>query len=226
MNTELIRKLALQQIQEEEQRKKEEEIQLAVALEVERLRSRPATELVKDDLTELKNELFNLKQKVRSLEEKLSNNPLERKVMELATYMGDTTLAFRSTHGINKRRFRNTYEVLNNNSNNNWYSVIVIAGLAYSFSIDYSKRIFQIGCQQTNNPNGQIFEYTFHECCIDPYTYSKNEFILEVSTDKVTVRIGDVLIHRDLPRKYSTEELFDIGFITMGYKGKAFVEYY
>ena len=229
MNSEVIRKLALQQIQEEEQKKKEEEIKLAVALEVERLRSRPSTELVKDDLSELKNEILELKRKVSYLEIQLNNNPLDRKVMELANYMGDTTLAFRSSFGLTKRKFRANYRVLNNNSNNNWNNDFMVGGTNFCLSIDYSKRVFQI-ITHTNNENRKMIEYSFKDCNIDPYDESRDyEFTVEVSTENVHIYIGDISFKRDLSSLYRTGYLFENGFIVL-YKdrfgGCGLKEYY
>jgi hypothetical protein len=229
MNSEIIRKLALQQIKEEETKKKEDELQKAVLAEVERLRSRPTTEVVKDDMSDLRNELRELKRKVSSLEEKLLNNPLERKVLQLATYMGDSTLKFRSGNGMTTRTFRGSYEILQHtHSNNNWNDTMIVGGLNLYFMFDYSRRIFQLNEQENNyHPSGgntfvRSFEYTFKECCIDPYSFSKNEILLDVTSDKVTVRVGDLLVSRSLGRTYTSDEMFEPGFITP----YSFREYY
>lgn len=228
MNSEVIRKLALQQIQEEEQKKKEEEIKLAVALEVERLRSRPSTELVKDDLSELKNEILELKRKVSYLEIQLNNKPLERKVLELATLMGNSTLSFRSGHGLTKRNFYTQYRVLNNGNNNNFNSGFAAGGINFCLSIDYSKRMFQIATHH-NNENKKILEYTFKECCIDPYDESKTyKITAEVTSEYGAIRIGDVIYKQELSCKYRPEQLFETDFIALfnNKYGIGFTEYY
>lgn len=229
MNSELIRKLAIQQLQEEETKKKEKEIQEAVLAEVERLRARPATELVKDDLSEMKQQLKELRQRVDFLEAKAADNSAERNIFDLATLMGDSTLSFRSGLGITKRKFRASYTILNNGSNNNWDHSIMIGGMSFSLSIDYSKRILQI-ITHTNNENRKVIEYSFRECQIDPHEESKAyDMNLEITLDQLSFHIGNVLYKKELVSSYRPANIFENGFIvpyTNRFGARGFFEYY